>query len=49
MKIKAIISLNDMAVAAGDNKPDREVLDALHSICAHRRKSEQTGQTRDRA
>jgi CBS domain-containing protein len=36
-----IISLNDIALAAGDNKPvrDRDVADALRSICAHRRRS----------
>jgi CBS domain-containing protein len=40
-KLVGIISLNDIALAAGDNKPvrDRDVVDALQSICAHRRKS----------
>jgi CBS domain-containing protein len=36
-----ILSLNDIVLAAGDNKPvrDRDVMDALRSICAHRRGS----------
>jgi CBS domain-containing protein len=40
-KLIGIISLNDIALAAGDNTPvrDRDVVDALKSICAHRRKS----------
>jgi CBS domain-containing protein len=40
-KLVGIISLNDIALAAGDNKPvrDRDVVDALQSICAHCRKS----------
>ena len=32
-----ILSLNDIVLAAGDNKPvrDRDVVDALQGICAH--------------
>jgi CBS domain-containing protein len=33
-----ILSLNDIVLAAGDNKPvrDRDVVDGLQGICAHR-------------
>ena len=37
-KLIGILSLNDIALAAGDNEPvrDRDVVDALQRICAHR-------------
>jgi CBS domain-containing protein len=40
-KLIGILSLNDIVLAAGDSKPvrDRDVMDALRSICAHRRRS----------
>lgn len=39
-KLIGILSLNDIALAAGDNKSvrDRDVVDALQGICAHRPK-----------
>jgi CBS domain-containing protein len=40
-KLIGILSLNDIALAAGDDRPvrDRDVMDALRSICAHPRRS----------
>jgi CBS domain-containing protein len=42
-KLIGILSLNDIVLTAGDNKPvrDRDVMDALRSICAHRRSTDQ--------
>jgi CBS domain-containing protein len=40
-RLIGILSLNDIVVAAGDNKPvrDRDVMEALQRICAHRVRS----------
>jgi CBS domain-containing protein len=42
-RLIGILSLNDIALTAGDNKPvrDRDVMDALRGICAHRRSTDQ--------
>jgi CBS domain-containing protein len=40
-RLIGILSLNDIVVVAGDNKPvrDRDVMEALQRICAHRGRS----------